>query len=480
MGNSGGNIPESSPVQRIDDRSSGGNDTEEEKSILPFVAIPQGYAVIQVLNANLDLDSMDEQILVLREKEKNDSNIRISVVDFDTVRNRYLITWQADTLSTDMRTFNISFIDLIGDHVLEILCAGSNAKGEQTLDVYRRTKAPEGGGLYFQPIFSLSLAGTIEVKEEPRSTSYQTGSTMGKSFPIVTVSKDLSSRNAFDLEKTTYYWKASENRYVKLSTEKIPGKATEDKALAELFQKDEKAFEKFLDGPWSPASASTDQTTIFHFSESSREITFYTGSVQEVYSWMTSYRMLSDSLFINGVNELVPYMKNQILVKIEAWDRISVTISDVNSENGSKSLNTQWSGKYFRLTPQMQKSIINNTHQNIVHTTIDFQGFYKSATGGELIFTPPFFTLKENGKEIHGGFAYYDVDKTKIMMFKIFDEFGIVKEVRTYKYEFTEVKREAEIIRTLSLVPGVLGVNGFEQSDYEYLRFEQIETIEKN
>jgi hypothetical protein len=478
MGNSSTGM-ETAPVQNALERTAS-SDSGDDKSILPFVAIPQGKAIIQVLNSNLDLDSMDEQILILRDKEKTDTNIRIAVVDFDTVQNKYVIAWQSDTLATNVRTFSVSLIDLIGDHILEVLCSGSNAKGEQTLDVFRKTRAPEGGGIYFQSIFSLNLAGSISVEEEPRSAAYQSGNKSGKSFPIVTISKDAESRNAFDLEKTTYYWKVNDNRYLKLSSEKIPGKETEDKALAELFQKDEQGFEAFLDGPWVLSTASKDQTAILHFDRMSRQITFFTGNVQEVYSWINSYRMLSDGIQLNGVNDLVPYMRNQILLKVEALDRIAVTISDVNSENGSKSLNGQWSGKYFKLTSQMQKGIIRGSNEGTARKIIDFQGFYRSDTGGELTLTAPLFSLKENKKEINGGFAYYDVGKTSIMMLKVFDQFGIVTEIRTYRYEFTETKRENEIIRTLVLVPGILGVNGFQQTDYSYLRFEQIETIEKN
>ena len=82
--------------------------TEGSSTIYMQAKIPldPGEQLIEVLNTNLDLDSHDEQILILKRKGEAAAPIKIAVVDFDTIRSRYLRSWESLTNAANIRTFN--------------------------------------------------------------------------------------------------------------------------------------------------------------------------------------------------------------------------------------------------------------------------------------------------------------------------------------------------------------------------------------
>jgi hypothetical protein len=453
--------------------------TEEEKQV-PRVQVPPEAQIIQLLEVNLDLDRNDEQVLAVKDTQKGAGAVRLMIADYDTVRDKYVVTWEGDTGATSRRSFNVSVVDATGDHNLEILCNGMTVDGRQTMDIFRRTTSPEQLGLYFEPILSLAVMGTIELQEEKRSQSYQKGLRSGKAFPVVTTTKDENSERLGDIVKATYAWRAVSSEYMRVKTEKIPGQEIEDKQLRELLQGSKEDFRSFLDGPWLLTESGNNPANryIVHFDSAGNSVTLYSGSIQESYDWNNTYRFLADSLSISGENSIVPFMRIYISVHVRDLSTVRITMSDVNSHNGTRSTNSTWSGTYRKLGPSMQKSFLRSPqNSNAVDGMPRLTGIYKNDSGQSIYFDPPQFRLEEEDETVRGGFSTYTLG-TDILELRVVDKNGVVEERRCYSFDFIEERREEEIVRRLILRPGEIVRKGFRPTESNPLVFHQREVIQ--
>ncbi|MCK5197363.1 MAG: pallilysin-related adhesin, partial [Spirochaetales bacterium] len=185
----------------------------------PKVTLNPNDMLIDLIDTNLDLDSHDEQILIVKDNSVNGSPVRVLVADFDYIMNSYSVSWKAETGSDNIRSFSISLTDITGDHNLEIVCSGTDLDGKETLNIYRRTPSQGGLILHFSEIINLKIEGNIEVKEEQRTQAYQTGISGGVSFPIIVTTTDPDSDNILDLTQSTYFWRNQEASYKLISVD---------------------------------------------------------------------------------------------------------------------------------------------------------------------------------------------------------------------------------------------------------------------
>ncbi len=467
-----GNGREISPQRREDD-------VEVDKPV-PRVSVPPEAQLIQLLEVNLDLDRNDEQILALKDTSNGSEGIRLLIADYDTIRDKYIVTWSGRTKTNSRRSFNISVIDVTGDHNLEILCNGITEEGLQTIDIFRRTTSPDQLGLYFESILSIAVKGTIELVEEKRTQAYQKGQRSGIAHPVLTTTRDESSERLGDIIKTTYVWRSGSGSYHRVKTEKIPGQEIEDKHLRELLRGGKENFEAFLHGPWllTDQSEAPLSRYIIHFDEANEMLTLYSGSIQESYVWTNSYRFLADSISISGDNTIVPFMRIYLSVFVEDLSTVRITMYDVNSHNGSRSTNSTWSGTYQKIGPSMQKSFLRlpmNMHENIDRPGLT--GMYRNDSGMSFYFDPPYFTLHDNNESIRGGFSTYTFG-TDILDLRIIDDKGLVVDRQSYSFDFIEEEKETEILRRLVLRPGRVERTGFIPTDSKALIFQQREIIQ--
>jgi hypothetical protein len=442
----------------------------ETRETAAKVPIERSEKLIQVLNCNLDLDMNEEQILVLGAKGDPEAPLRIAVVDYDTVRGAYLRGWEGTTASTNPRLFDVSQKDLVGDHNQEIVCRGINGRGEQVLDVFRKTPAPSGVGLYFTEICQIVSDGSIEIQEIERSEGYRLGQKNGPSFAIYVYSRDKSSPNILDRIRTTYQWQYQQNRYVLSGEEKLPGAVVQEQQLRELFADPSiAAFESYLAGPWYLAG-SEGREEIILFSPEEKRITIYSGQVEESYDWQTSFRSLPNRLYIESTNELIESIRERIYVDVVALNTIEVTL--VGSEEWNRS-----SGRYLKLTEELQEQLLKQRQTEVKPASILLKGIYRDDQGTEIIFDPPHFTWIGDKRQFSGGFAVINLDKT-VLYLKGLDENGLPVQEATYIMEFTEKKEGQTVRRTLSLLAGRMGVHGAEPLTEQKRVFVQKESIE--
>ncbi len=464
----------------------GSIDTEDltQQLLSPKVPIPKEFNLVQVQNLNLNQDQTEEQVMVLKSRDNPDAPISIGVVDLDPARNQYVLSWTHPTLATNARTFSVTAEDIIGDHQLSIVCVGTNDKGDQTMDVFRKSREPVGENLRYTEIFHSEIRGTIQIQRHDRSQAYKLGQQTGSSFPIVTTTQDPSSKRIGDLLQTTYSWDPARKGYFETMVEKLPGKQIEDQRLSDLFASNADAFDTFLSGPWYRVSASTgggesqgslasapggtegsrQGFTILFFDPASREVSFYAGDVMEIYDWENSYRTLYNSLVISAYNQLVQYIKAQISIAVASLDEIVLYSPD------------EWAGTYMRLTGSMQDSLVH--HDQPPYHPPALSGEYVSDSGARLTFEKDRFSL-DNGKGAQsGGYEIFRFGQPVIEL-RFINSSGIVTDTRTYGLDLQEDKSPTRIVRTLKLTPGMLGIQGFAPNGASAIRYVQTEELKQ-
>jgi len=445
--------------------------TAETLELTPKVPLDDTEKLIRVINTNLDLDTNDEQILVLRQKEDPQAPLKIAVIDYDPIRATYSRTWESLINATNLRLLDISLKDVVGDHNLEIVCRGMNDLGELTLDLFRKTPSPTGLGLYFTEILRIVADGSIEIDEEERSEGYRLGQKNGPSFVIYAYSRDAESENLLDKVKRTYYWQYQQNRYVLTGKEQLPGAVIEEKQLEELFSDPSvEAFEAFLAGPWYLAG--TDgQEEILLFLPEQRRISVYSGDVQEVYIWQASFRSLSNRLLAFGANESIESIVRRFNIEVVSLNTIDVSI--LGSEQWDRTF-----GRYIKLSEELQRDLLSKEQSRINASQIQLKGLYQSGAGFEIIFEPPHFTWIEEGRDFAGGFTVIHLDQD-VLYLQGMNENGLATTAATYIMDYSEKQEGAYLYRTLTLVPGKLSVHGVAPTSETRIVFEQLEILDE-
>lgn len=465
-------------------------DNDQAKSIIntteskgtPKVTLNPDDFLIDLIDTNLDLDSHDEQILIVKDNSTNDSLVRVLVADFDNIMNSYSVSWEGITGSDNIRSLAISLKDITGDHNLEIICSGTDLDGRETLNIYRRTPSQSGIVLHFSEILNLIIDGNIEIKQIQRSQAYQSGITDGISYSIVATTTDKESENILDLNEETYIWRNQEAKYKLISIEKIPGAEIENSKLRELYRSDRNYFRSYLNGPWMLSSSDNSlsyQNPIVYFNTEKEQVIFYDNDFLEIYLWENSNKTLSNTLQLTCNNELVPFLDVSIFVKVLDLNTISLRFRDNSIRNNRNTENQVWTGNYFKLSKTIQKDLISDFRSVSTESNVPIlSGYYLSDTGDEFLFNSPYFSLKKGNKIFKGGFYLFD-NGLNIAEFKILDKNNLVIDTLTYKYDYFEEISEIEIIRTIILFPGQITIKGFKPSGEQFIRYIQIEQIER-
>lgn len=450
-----------------------------EIGIGPLTELDPKIVSFSIINHNLDLDQNEEQIILGRTKDDPDGAIRVFIIDFDTVSNEYILSWDGETQASNIRTFNISFLDVIGDHKLEIICSGINKDGLRCLDIFRQTFSPSGIGLFFTSICSISADGSIDIREHERSQAYKQGQRNGRSFPIITFSQNKDTDNIMDLIREEYYWKYQENTYVKGKTEFIPGKKIEEEQLRELFTKDTEAFEDFLSGTWLITNhENVEDMTAIYFSPLQSQIVFFSKGIQEIYEWENSHRTrIPNSIYISVTNEMVPFIKKYVSIYVESLDVIRV---EINDRDFTKS-NFMWDGTFTRLVESAEYGILADAtylpSPGLIQAH-ELHGVYENSSGETISFDYPYIDVETRADSYRGKYSLYSFEDKNILDIKIVSPSNTLLGSKNFIIEYAVDETERIIIHKLSLTAVEIGVFGFTykaDTAVTYLQYEEKE-----
>ena len=446
-------LPENEAPQNTNPRRGSPDSIDEIHE--PRVIIDSNDTVLAVYNVNLDLDASEEQVLLLVHEAEIEAPIRVAVISFDTLISGYAVAYEGATGSINTQSTALTFVDLVGDHGLEIVARGMN-EGNQTIDVLRKSASPSGFGLYYESILSLAVDGTIEIEPVQRSEAYREGFTNGESFTIKTLTPPELSQNILDLMLTRYFWKFADRRYIRGVEERISGAAIEQSQLEELFRSNARSFEEFLGGVWFLEFPAGHKEIYLMFEPGRRRFTYYANDIQEVYVWNASYKTLVNQAEITGTNDLIPYIRKNLYVRIDSLDSIRLLGSD------------PWIGTYRRMSAstnfESESTVIEATH---------LSGLYLSDIGEKLYFDGSDFEIEWSGNFYEGVFTLYRID-TPVLELRVREKTGVFGDNLRFELIFSDAVRNDRLYRTIYLKPGVVGIYGFEANGEEAIRYEQI------
>ncbi|GAB1481584.1 hypothetical protein MASR2M78_03990 [Treponema sp.] len=434
-----------------------------EDEAVSKVALAEGEVAVTVITQDLDGDPQDEQLIAYRKTGESDGPIYISYIDFDDSSGSYKRVWSAPSAATKPRTFSMYVKDLIGDRSLCLIATGINGSGEQTLTIFRKkaglaslTDEP------FKKIAELRTDGSISVQEADRSQAYQLGLAAGGSYKIASYGRDFESSNILDQIETTYAFDATTGRYERVGTARIPGTQIEQRRVRELLDGTPEKFERFLDGLWYfiPAGSAANETQHILFDIQRREIVFYVGDIQEVFSWQNS-SATRYGLYLSTQNISVTTLRRLVDIELESVDTIRVKVfEDVKLKIG---IGGHWDGTYRKL---------GIDQSNTKKKTAPIQGAdasYEGASGRLQFFSNGHYELSSNEKRQTGSYVFFMLGDKELLEMRTED---LPSSRFTYQ---VERKKQGKLAEELRLHKVRLGVGGIENLHEEILNFTRVQ-----
>ncbi|MGA2977387.1 MAG: pallilysin-related adhesin [Spirochaetia bacterium] len=461
--------------------SSGNVDLANSGAQRPRISIDPSFTVLQVINANLDQDPNEEQLIAVKRRDDVSAPVRIIIADADPERGTYYYqSWEADTNATDSRTFSLSLKDMIGDHGIQIVASGMNESGKLTLDVFKPLPRSQGKGLAYKPICQL-VADDIAIVETDRPDSYSTDLKPGASFPIVATLRDPDSENVMDLVSIRYLWNPAEDRYVPEAAVKKPGDQVQQAQLQTLFASPgEDSFEQFIAGSWIQIQSSAGGkardagVSLIDFDPQNRKISLSSGNTQEAYLWRESHRTLPNKLWVIGENEtvLLIQLDRTFTITVDTPASITVTISGNDTSEST-------TAQYTKVTDEIRRQLIDRPDAQVTLSQLSLAGAFVGAMGVSIDFQTPRLTWSDASGKRSGTFLLFSLGTRTILSVRFKTEDGAPDQISSWLADLQEKKEPARTVRTLSLSPVQLTMNGYEDANGDALSLQQIQPVKK-
>jgi hypothetical protein len=452
----------------------------DEERTVARIDLDEGILFISALDVNLDLDEPEEQVLAVKRADDPEDRVRLLVADFDTLRSTYRVVWEGATRATNVRTFAVYTLDLIGDHQDEIIAMGTDNEGRQTMNVYRRR---QGGDttLFYSEIFAAATDGSIEIDEQPRSDAYRTLQSNGASFPLQVYRRNTETESDLDLIVTDWIWRAAEDRYVATRTVPIPAGQIQEEQLQQLYNAEAEVVEAFLQGPWFRSTGSDigAGVELAYFDPEQREVVLHQEDSQERYEWLNSYKTLyatGPGLWMNLRNEVLATVRRQLSITVEGLDTISLSVEGAE----------YWNGRYQRMTPGIQEGVVRR--QTVGRPAFDPEGVFTNENGVELLLDSPRFRFRTRDFDWSGGYNLIELDRP-VLELKV-TEFDLVPRTARqrddgsfsvrYAADYSEQVTDDRLLRRLTLQPVEVTTEGTRSTGGVSLILEQTTELQED
>jgi hypothetical protein len=437
-------------------------------SIRPRISIDPEDIVLEVSEANLDLDADLEQVIAVKNADGADEPVRVIIADSDSSRGRYYFaSWESPTGATSSHVFSMMLSDLIGDHGVEIVVQGMDSKGLLTLDVFAKDAPSQIQSLSFHSICQVT-ANDIRIEEIERGDKYAKEQKNGESFSIITCFPDQGSKNVLDTIQVTYNWKYGENKYVAESPVKIAGEQVDQQRLEELYTSSGVAsFEKYIEGAWvsfGPGGSSTVQNPLelIDFEPGARRISRFMGDTEEIYVWNGSYRILASRMDMITRSEPVPTI-------LRTFKITATTVNTLEIDIEESGLGEVSSGTFERLSEETERKFFFHGTKASNPPSMP-RGKYSNLKGLSVSFGDYRAAWKEDGVEREGVFFVFSMGADKILTVRFKGE------TRNYLMVTSEKRKGNLVTRNMLLTPVQLTVDGYEESG-DALSLDQVENV---
>jgi len=460
-----------------------GSPAAEGPALVNHIPAMPNEVILNVLSFDIYQEEGDEQILTVRKTDRTDGRLSIVVADYLEPKRTWTRSWEGDTLATKLTTFQIQAKDLVGDHNLDIVCTGMNDEGAQTITVFRRKG---GDTLGYSAILSLA-ADSIVVGEAERSEGYQLGQTVGESWPIYAYSRDKDSQNLLDQIKDKYAWDGRKGQYLKTGSDRIPGAQVERETVSKILTGSEKDFESFLQGVWYEAGKAPfdPATRLIHFDKASGSISFYRTESQEVFDWAESHAT-HYGLYVRCKNDSVDDLVRLMDIELTGSDLVSIRVFDDMQMKSDP--DDRWDGSFRRLPRDVPPRAAQSPNaagnpkdagaapapvEGLVRPSLKLDGPYRTASGFELSFASPRYSLKSTASSESGSFELYSLGGELALDLIATRTDGLPSARKTYKAVYAETRTGKDLVRSLRLSPAKTAIDGLELLQEDDIVLEQ-------
>ena len=352
-----------------DGSSGGGSSGIEEQAILPLVNPGTDYNILILLDGNLDLEQSDEQVIVAVPLDDLEAPLQLMIATTNPILNEYSIVWNRPLSVRTMTGITLRADDLTGNSRNDLVISGFNEQGQHVTEIYA---VPRKGEIRdFTKVFGLSVDGNIDIITHERSPGYWSGLSSGKAYNIVVQQSDPDSRNAMDILETDWKWSSATFSYVQGDTRQVKAEVIQEERIAKVYSGGVDPYESFLNGAWYRETGNGADTVMLFFNPRNREVMFYDGSIQEVFSWGKSHRTTAKRLYARIVNAVIPSMFDNLTVSAEDWDTIELWRSS-----------SSWNGVYRRFGPGLQSAADSGTFGPLIQAEKSYS-ICRASSGGK-------------------------------------------------------------------------------------------------
>lgn len=354
----------------------------EEGTQVSFVNLSGDETLVSSFTADLDGDTYEDQVSVIRTISSPYLSILIAL--YNPARNEYERKTVIKTQVSQAQSFSCTALDLIGDHSTSLVYQGFNPEGEGVLEAYLILNDRDGFSL--KNIASLSGDGAVFVETRDRSDAYERLHANGESFSIEVYTSDSSAPDSPDQIQNRYDWDDDVQRYTLSRTVRVAGDRLVSEELSKMQSGGLESVTAALNGLWHMTStdgAGTGKSMSFDYG--AKEVIFFNGDNEEVYEW-THSNLRHNGVYISATNQEIQSLRRRIDVTFLSVREMSIHIQEDVTSIVSES--ATWNGTY------QKSSTPYPVYQNKNASAREVQSLLSNDTGWE---TSENYTLKFDG-----------------------------------------------------------------------------------
>lgn len=316
----------------------------DESRPQPLIMLENNEIFLNALSIDLTRDGIMDQVCAIR--KTGSPNIYIAAGIQNPITGEYSRLPDIQSGITQARTLLLYSTDLLGDRSNPVIVSGMTSENNHALAVYL-PDTDLRGTTSLVTIADLQSDGPITIKEIARSDAYNRGVTSGESYPIHTYNSDPQSPETLNQIERIYRWNRRKKHYEQVAESKIAGKRLESRLVSQLQGATLETFEDFLAGLWyMPAPTARQGARYLFFDTQTREITFHSSSVQEVFI-RDSGAPRRYGAYLTTRNKSISSIRRMMDIELTGIDEIKIKVlEDVKLKIGVAS---DWDGIYRKM-----------------------------------------------------------------------------------------------------------------------------------
>ena len=468
-------------------------DNFETESFTSLVDLAPTETLISTLVCDLDGDTYDDQIVVVR---KADSRYLFVVVGiYNTESKRYERIADIDTGIGKTGTFAYSVLDVIGNHSQALIYQGYDDKDDYILNIFLCNKNENDVELL--NIGTFESDGTVFVQQTERSESYELAISNGESFSVWVYSSDKKEAEEGDSNppkqnaglnqiQAEYKWNPLTMQYEFSRSTTVSAGHLAAKELSRIQDGTVETFADFMEGLWYKTSNTDNTIRYLYFNYADKEVIFLSDDAEESYVWEDS-KLRHNGIFLTTSNSIITSLVRRFLITLVNVDEVRISVRDEISMNISES--SLWDGSYkktpssytfgnedpYKGVNEFSAKITVRQWQEDENITLSFDGVKYSAGAGEAVESGVYsiFKVADDFVVQFRPLSDYRVLEKEYMM--VFGTKVIEETVKKKKVEKIVVDEDSLIFTPVKITPTEVFLQDGKVIDFKAIDFKAVE-----